>query len=94
MSDIRRGANAGACLILGLIFLLAATGANAQQSVARQWNEQVLEAIRHDYARPTVHARNLFHVSVAMYDAWAAYQRMIVFASGRSFKRDVDTDCP
>src|SRR6185436_10955978 len=23
--------------------------------------------------RPTVHARNLFHLSIAMYDTWAAY---------------------
>ena len=37
-------------------------------SVARQWNEQLLAAIRVDYARPTVHARNLYHVSVAMWD--------------------------
>jgi hypothetical protein len=43
------------------------------QSVARQWNEALLSAIRIDYARPTVHARNLFHASAAMYDAWAAY---------------------
>jgi len=41
--------------------------------VARQWNDVLLEGIRNDFARPTVHARNLFHVSVAMYDAWAAY---------------------
>ncbi len=33
--------------------------------VARQWNDLLLEAIRNDYARPTVHARNLFHVSAA-----------------------------
>ncbi|MDH3648620.1 MAG: T9SS type A sorting domain-containing protein [Saprospiraceae bacterium] len=46
----------------------------AQHSVARQWNEVFLEAIRNDFARPTVHARNLFHTSVAMYDAWAAYE--------------------
>ena len=45
----------------------------SQHSVARQWNEALLEAIRNDYARPTVHARNLFHISMAMYDAWAAY---------------------
>lgn len=44
-----------------------------QHSVARQWNEVMLEAIRNDFARPTVHARNLFHVSMAMYDAWAAF---------------------
>jgi hypothetical protein len=42
-------------------------------SVARLWNEEVLHAIRNDFARPTVHARNLFHTSAAMYDAWAAY---------------------
>lgn len=44
------------------------------QSVARVWNEALLEAIRNDYARPTVHARNLYHVSGAMYEAWAAFQ--------------------
>ena len=45
----------------------------AQHSVARQWNEILLQAIRDDLARPTIHARNLFHVSIALYDAWAAY---------------------
>ena len=43
------------------------------QSAARQWNEELLQAIRLDTPRPTVHARNLFHLSVAMYDAWASY---------------------
>jgi hypothetical protein len=42
-------------------------------SVARLWNEMLLEGIRSDLARPTVHARNLWHVSAAMYDAWAAF---------------------
>ena len=42
-------------------------------SVARQWNAALLDAVRNDFARPTVHARNLFHSSAAMYDAWAAY---------------------
>ena len=37
------------------------------------WNEQVLEAIRNDFARPTIHARNLMHSSAIMYDCWAAY---------------------
>ena len=46
---------------------------SAQHSVARDWNEQLLEAIRNDYARPTVHARNLFHSAVMMYDAWALF---------------------
>ncbi len=35
--------------------------------------EVLLEAIRNDYARPTVHARNLFHTTVLMWDAWSAY---------------------
>ena len=39
----------------------------------RVWNEALLDAIRNDLARPTVHARNLHHWSVACYDAWAAY---------------------
>jgi hypothetical protein len=42
-------------------------------SIARRWNEQILNAIRRDTPRPTVHARNLFHTSLAMWDAWAAY---------------------
>ncbi|WP_146565464.1 vanadium-dependent haloperoxidase [Posidoniimonas corsicana] len=41
--------------------------------MARIWNEQLLHAISIDTARPTVHARNLFHVSAAMFDAWSAY---------------------
>lgn len=48
----------------------------AQQSVARKWNEALLEAIREDLARPTVHARNLFHTSVLMYDSWAVYDEV------------------
>jgi hypothetical protein len=42
-------------------------------SVARQWDEEMLGAIRVDFPRPPIHARNLFHLSAAMWDAWAAY---------------------
>ena len=59
------------CYLLGLI--LAYIPVQGQHSVAREWNEALLEAIRNDFARPTVHARNLFHTSVLMYDAWAVY---------------------
>jgi hypothetical protein len=48
-------------------------GASEGRSVARVWNEQLLELIRQVVPAPTVHARNLFHVSAAMWDAWAAY---------------------
>jgi hypothetical protein len=59
-------------VVVGLVLAAPPTLSEAQ-SVARQWNEELLGAIRADFARPTVHARNLFHVSVAMWDAWAAY---------------------
>ena len=57
----------------GILLLagLSVTSGMAQHSVARKWNEALLEAIRNDFARPTVHARNLYHTSAAMYDAWA-----------------------
>jgi hypothetical protein len=45
----------------------------AGRSVARVWDEALLDAIRRDTPAPTVHARNLFHTSAAMWDAWAAY---------------------
>ena len=45
-------------------------------SVARVWDERLLELIRQVVPAPTVHARNLFHASVAMWDAWAAYDPM------------------
>ncbi len=63
-------------LLFGLIILIGCSQAIAQHSVARRWNDALLNAIRKDLARPTVHARNLFHTSIAMYDAWAAYDTL------------------
>ena len=45
-------------------------------SVAQEWNEQLLDAIRIDFPHPAVHARNLWHSSLAMWDAWAAYDEV------------------
>ena len=59
-------------LLFLFLFIIPIIG-NTQHSVARQWNEVLLNAIRNDFARPTVHARNLFHTSVLMYDVWAAF---------------------
>jgi len=47
--------------------------AAASNSVARVWNERALAAIRVDTPHPPAQARNLFSLSVCMYDAWAAY---------------------
>ncbi len=48
--------------------------ADPGKSVARLWDEALLDAIRRDFPAPTVHARNLYHASAAMWDAWAAYR--------------------
>lgn len=47
--------------------------AAAQHSVARLWDEQMIQAVLDDFAKPSVHPRNFYHLSAAMYDAWAAY---------------------
>lgn len=61
-------------LCLYLFFgLISFQSFSQSHSVARRWNDVLLEAIRNDFARPTVHARNLFHHSAAIFDAWAAY---------------------
>lgn len=72
--------------ILLFVLVLISSNSWSQHSVAREWNEQLLDAIRNDFARPTVHARNLFHLSMAMYDAWAVFdnQAETVFL-GKSF---------
>jgi hypothetical protein len=58
-------------------------------SIARRWNEQLLNAIRSSLPNPPVHARNLFHLSVAMWDAWAAYDPV---ASGYVFREKLAAD--
>jgi len=57
--------------ILIVVFCFFSFQGSSQHSIAREWNEELLHAIRNDFARPTVHARNLFHMSVAMYDVWS-----------------------
>ena len=73
----RRGGGSGLLrLAVCAVLALVAAGVCAEpqpHSVARQWNELMLQAIRNDFARPPIHARNLYHVSAAMWDAWAVY---------------------
>ena len=57
-------------LCLGLNGVARATPTN---SVARIWDERALAAIRADTPHPPAQARNLFSLSVCIYDAWAAY---------------------
>jgi hypothetical protein len=61
---------------IALTLLLCAAAnlhAAASNSIARVWNERALAAIRQDTPHPPAQARNYFSFSVAMYDAWAAY---------------------
>ena len=60
-------------IVLILLFFVSSLCESQNRSIAREWNEQVLHAIRNDYARPTIHARNLFHTSIAIYDIWAVF---------------------
>lgn len=53
---------------------VAPKGVEPAYSAARVWDEALLFAIRRERARPTVHARNLYHTAAAMWDAWAAYE--------------------
>lgn len=82
----RRRATALACLVVAAIVVPACApdrpdwevahctpADRSGRSVARLWDETALELIRQVVPAPTVHARNLFHVSVAMWDAWAAF---------------------
>lgn len=60
-------------IFLNLLFLCLNSLQAQNTSIAQFWSQQLLKSIRKDFARPPVHARNLYHVSIAMHDAWAAY---------------------
>jgi hypothetical protein len=60
------------------IFAAIGAQAPAAQSIARVWNEEILSAIRTDTPHPPAQARNLFSLSVCMYDAWAVYDPVAV----------------
>lgn len=57
--------------ILAFSILFSIGGTAQETSIAHDWNEILLASIRKDFARPTIHARNLWHSSAMMYDIWA-----------------------
>lgn len=61
----------------------------AAKSVARWWNEALLDGIRKDTPNPPVHARNLFHLSATLWDAFWAYEREGWAAHHEVFTREV-----
>ncbi len=97
----------GALLVAGMVlggFLLFNSGEDEtvcppihehpEWSVARRWNEVLLDAIRRDLPAPTVHSRNLYHTSTAMWDAWAAYDSKAIgiFVDEQQGTSNVDAD--
>ncbi|HRP63825.1 MAG TPA: hypothetical protein PK400_11065, partial [Phycisphaerales bacterium] len=75
---VMRGWGRSVCALglgaVSLCLLTSTTYADSKEhSIARIWNEALLASIRKDFARPPIHARNLYHVSAAMWDAWAVY---------------------
>jgi hypothetical protein len=72
-AECTRGLRSFGCRLL--IGCLLASSALAQESpsAARIWNEQALSAIRLTVPHPPRHARNLFHLAAAMWNAWAAF---------------------
>ena len=55
----------------------SSTSEEYDKSVARKWMEVLLGAIRNDLARPPIHARNLFHISAMMYDAFVIKNKIV-----------------
>jgi hypothetical protein len=75
-------AGAGIALVLALVVVVRPwpnapacppVANHPEWSVARRWDEALLDAIRRALPNPPLHARNLFHTSAAMWYAWAAY---------------------
>lgn len=67
-----------ALFVLCVLFLALFEG-QAEKSIARRWNEELLAAIRLDLARPPVSARNLYSLSVVMFDAAALFDPVLRF---------------
>lgn len=85
---LRKGPNSRLKQLITVVALgsLPVAGIAQSRSAAREWNEVLLEAIRNDVSRPTIHARNLFHSAIMSYDGWAAYDDLAQpFLLGNSF---------
>lgn len=64
-------------LIILFTFSIQAFSQNQEpevkQSAARIWMDAYLETIKEDGLGPTIQARNMYHISAAMYDTWLIY---------------------
>lgn len=69
-------------IISFIISIHTALGQNVNE--ARDFNKLLLKAITNDLARPTVHARNLFHLSALTYDMYAVYFNKETYFLGKN----------
>lgn len=71
-------------LIIVLLFAPFLANSQAGNNVAREYNQILLKAITNDLARPTVHARNLYHLSAMTYDIYAVYFNKETYFLGKN----------
>lgn len=67
-------ANSPAGVVQSVAVDVNVTATLASRSIARWWNEALLDGIRRDRPNPPVHGRNLYHLSAALWDAFWAYE--------------------
>ena len=68
-------------ITLFLFILMNSLASHAQEVPANMhWNEVLLDAIRLDEARPVVHARNLYHHGLGMYNLFGLHADQVGFA--------------
>lgn len=61
-------------LIIACVFVKGLWAQQTEKSVVGEWIEEIIGYIPEDGQGPTIHARNMFHASIAMFDAWAFYE--------------------
>ena len=89
-----RAAGRAACLLVAGLALMGCppkppvTGPN--EDIAQEWVRLVIQAAAEDAQAPTAEARTFFHVGIAMYDAWAAYDATATgYLTGNTLKQTV-----
>jgi hypothetical protein len=58
-----------------ILVVFSASAFSQEKSSARQWIDQVLYAVKWDSQGPTIQSRNIYHLTLAMYEAWAFYHK-------------------
>mgnify|MGYP003691902905 CR=1 FL=1 len=56
-----------------VLVLLSLFVFSQEKTSARKWIDQVLFSVKWDSQGPTIQSRNIYHLTLAMYEAWAFY---------------------